>query len=43
MALVRAEDVKKELYETVTQINVILKTVTDRLDKLEEPKKRTVK
>jgi hypothetical protein len=36
MALVKADAVQKELYSAVEQINVILKNITDRLDKLEE-------
>jgi hypothetical protein len=38
MALIKAQDVQKELYDAVEQINVILKGLTSRLDELEKPK-----
>jgi hypothetical protein len=42
MALLKAQDVQKELYDAVEQINVILKTITNRLDKLEaKPVRKT--
>jgi len=43
MALVKAHEVQKELYSAVEQINKILKSITDRIDVLENPPKQVTK